>query len=192
MNVLDLCSGTGAATIAFRERRHMVVTVDISTKLGVPDVLADVRNLPIKRPPGGWDLVWCSPPCTEFSSSIMGWLPNYGKPPSMEIVQACINAVHDLRPRWWVLENVRGAVPWIKPILGEPMRAGSWMLWGNFPAFDAGNPVKNATKVTRRERNAVAREIADGLCLACERFFEIHTCERRRVEREVIDAIMMM
>ena len=171
MNVLDLCSGTGAATIAFRERGHRVVTVDCSTELGCPDILADVRHLPIIVPPGGWDLIWASPPCREFTASGLAFHPLYKKQPSLEIVLACLVAIRDLNPRWWVLENVRNSVPWLRPHLGEPFRAGSWMLWGDFPPIHPGKPVKNLRKLwshQKKKRNAVARVISDELCAACE------------------------
>lgn len=51
----------------------------------------------------------------------------------MQIVAATHDAIAALNPRWWVIENVQGAVAW----LGRPTkRVGSLMLWGNFPPFD--------------------------------------------------------
>jgi hypothetical protein len=124
---LDLYSGTGAATAAFRKAAEWsVVAVDLDLA-GRPDVVADVRRLPIS---GGVDFLWASPPCTEFSDAN----PENRRPiagrPSLECVFATLQAVRDLRPRFWILENVRGAIPF----LGIPVqKIGPWCLWGYFP-----------------------------------------------------------
>jgi len=41
-----------------------------------------------------------------------------------------------LQPKYWIIENVRGAIKYLKPILGEPtMIIDSIVLWGRFPKF---------------------------------------------------------
>lgn len=119
---VDLFAGTGGATAALRMRGWRVVTVDLERRRH-PDVVADAVELPLAR---GVDFLWASPPCTEFSDA------NPGRParPSLELVLATLTAVRDLRPRFWVLENVRGAIRF----LGIPVyKVGPWCLWGYFP-----------------------------------------------------------
>lgn len=169
MRVFDLFSGTGGATAAFRARGHDVVTLDIYPVLR-PDILADIRALPIRGP---CDLMWASPPCKGASQTSMPWLRHFGKAPPAEwwdLVYATCAAIAKLNPRWWVLENVRGAVRWIGP---PRKKAGAYYLWGEFPLFDPGPvPTKNeeglSKKTRERERARIPYCISMSLCLACE------------------------
>jgi hypothetical protein len=132
--MLDLFSGTGGASAAFRQAGWDVVTVDNDPQHH-PDVLADLRRWAWagERP----ELVWASPPCTEFSRTSMPWCRAKGPPePSMELVEAALRIVQETQPHYWVLENVRGAVPYLAPLLGAPrVVAGPFHLWGYFPPF---------------------------------------------------------
>jgi len=134
MIVVDLFCGLGGFSQAFRDRGHRVIGVDI-----VPpaDVIADVKHLPFNgrlRP----DVVLASPPCQDFSRwSMRGLNVKRGIPhkdPDMGLLEATIAAVEQLKPRWWVLENVKGAQEWFRPYLGlASMHVGSRFLWGSFP-----------------------------------------------------------
>ena len=132
--MLDLYCGTKGASAAFRQAGWDVVTVDNDPQHH-PDVLADLRRWSWEgeRP----DLVWASPPCTEFSRTALPWFRKKGPPePSMELVEAALRVVREARPHYWVLENVRGAVPYLRALLGEPrVIAGPFHLWGYFPPF---------------------------------------------------------
>ena len=132
--MLDLFSGTGGASRAFREAGWEVVTVDNDPQ-HAPEVLADVRRWSWvgDRP----ELVWASPPCQEFSRTAMPWCRAKGPAePSLELVEAALRVVRETEPHYWVLENVRGAVPYLRPLLGEPrVVAGPFHLWGYFPPF---------------------------------------------------------
>lgn len=70
MLVFDLCSGTGSATVAFKEAGHTVVTIDIER---ISDTLTERIDLMFVTPDyllekyGAPDFVWMSPPCTYFS-----------------------------------------------------------------------------------------------------------------------------
>lgn len=121
---LDLYSGTGAATAAFRKHGWKVVCLDLDPRRR-PDVIADAGCLPIA---GRIDFLWASPPCTEFSDA-NARIPS-DRRPALECVFATLEAVKELRPRFWILENVRGAIPF----LGIPVqKIGPFCLWGYFP-----------------------------------------------------------
>ena len=124
--MIDLCSGLGGASLAMSRRGWRVVTVDINEKF-MPEIVIDIRN---------WiwygdtpDLVWCSPPCVEFSRESMPWTRK-GKNPDMSVIQACLRIIDECRPKFWILENVRGAVKWLGK---ENLKIGSFYLWGKLP-----------------------------------------------------------
>ena len=133
MIVYDLCSGLGGATQAFKDRGYTVITIDINPAFN-PDIVADIRTLTVEDLPYPYaDFVWASPPCIIFSRESMPWIKT-GKVPDMSIVLACKRLIDELNPPFWVIENVRGAVKWFRPYLGDPiLRVGPFYLWGKLP-----------------------------------------------------------
>lgn len=126
MLMLDICSGVGGAHAAMTDRGWQVVTVDIDARFA-PSCVADIRDWHWGGPRP--DLLWMSPPCVEFARESMPWCRT-GVTPDFGLVLACLRLVEECAPRFWVLENVRGAVPY----LGGPVaRAGAFHLWGAFP-----------------------------------------------------------
>ena len=109
--VLELCAGPNKpASRALRRRypKATVVTVDIDPATR-PDIIADLvtwtsTNLP--WPPGYFDVIWASPPCTQYSfAKTMG--VRYIEEANA-IVQAALRIIETLRPQAWFLENPRG------------------------------------------------------------------------------------
>ncbi len=122
---LDLFAGTGGATAAFVDRGWRVLRLDCDRRHR-PDILGDVRRLPLA---GRVDFLWASPPCTEFSDA-NPQVDHRRKRPQLGLIECTLEAVRDLRPRFWIMENVRGAIPF----LGIPVqKIGPWCLWGYFP-----------------------------------------------------------
>jgi len=127
--MIDLFSGLGGASRAMAERGWEVVRVDNNQKFK-PTVLIDIHRFSWKgrRP----DLIWASPPCQEFARWIMPWFPK--SEPSLDLVKEAIRVIEECKPRFWVIENVRGAISWFKPLLGNyKVHYGPIFLWGNFP-----------------------------------------------------------
>lgn len=156
---LDLFSGSGGATAAFAKRDgwHVIrvdndperAQKDLLGDCGV-DVLADVRRLPFA---GRVDFLWASPPCNEFSTMPPG---RDDRRPSLDLVFAALLAVRDLRPRFWIIENVRGALPF----LGLPrQKIGPFCLWGYFPRIRPPLEVVDHRKMTPDNRTAADRAV---------------------------------
>jgi hypothetical protein len=53
-----------------------------------------------------------------------------GRTPSLDLVNDAKRIVRECSPSFWLLENVRGAAPY----LGRPLqRFGPYYFWGDFP-----------------------------------------------------------
>lgn len=126
MLMIDLSCGLKGASKAMTERGWTVITLDISPDFE-PDIVADVREWSYQgeKP----DLVWASPPCNEFSREFFPWSKT-GKTPDMSIYLACRSIIAQVNPRFWIIENTRGAVPYF----GRPTQVlYPFYLWGFFP-----------------------------------------------------------
>lgn len=130
MLMLDLCAGLGGASQAMRARGWDVITVDNDPQFGC-DVTADLRAWDYTGPRP--DLIWLSDPCTEFARESMPWSKT-GNVPDLSIVQAGLQIIRQQQPRYWLRENVRGSVPYVRSFLGSPRQIiGPFYLWGYFP-----------------------------------------------------------
>jgi len=133
-SMLDLFSGLGGASAAMKDRDWQVMTVDIDPAFS-PDVVADIKDY-MRFAGLSFDLVWASPPCDEFSREYMPWCKT-GIDPSMKLIEAIVRVIEQANPRFWIIENTRGAVKWFEPLLGPP----AWIsfpiyLWGIFPPLE--------------------------------------------------------
>jgi site-specific DNA-cytosine methylase len=67
MRLLELFSGTGSIGVAFEKRGFEVISVDIDPKSN-PTFCCDILEFDYRQfPPGHFDVVWASPPCTMYS-----------------------------------------------------------------------------------------------------------------------------
>jgi len=171
LQMLDLCCGKKGASREFEKANWEVTTVDINPKFQ-PDIVADVNSLHMEEQ---FDLVWASPPCTDYTKDSLpaSWKCNGGthKLPDMRPFLNCYRIIRYLNPRYWVIENVRGAVPYFQLILGEPIkRVGSRILWGDFPIFDTSPKYGKSKLSPTPDRAEIRSEIPAGLskalCLA--------------------------
>ncbi len=166
MLMIDICSGLGGASQAMIDRGWTVITLDNDPKFN-PDVVADVRawSWTGERP----DLIWCSPPCVEFARESMPWCRT-GNAPDMSLVNACRRIIAESKPRYWVIENVRGAIPY----LGKPAaKIGPFYLWGAFPDIGAPTMARFRKKESygskqRAERAKIPHYISTALAIAIE------------------------
>lgn len=167
MLMLDLFSGAGGASAAFLDRGWRVVRVDNDPDCR-PDIVADLMTWRWDGPTP--DFVWASPPCTEFTRSALPWF-RAEPAPSLALVQRAVAVVQELMPRFWVIENVRGAIKWFRPMLGSPRWCGGPVcLWGDFPAFHCNvRPWKQRlSSRKRRERATIPYNLSRALALSIE------------------------
>jgi hypothetical protein len=169
---LDLCSGLGGASQPALDRGWKVIRVDIDPRFK-PDIVADVRALPLK--PFHVDVLWASPPCDQFSrwSFPASWACNRGgkKIPDVSIAEALLRV--DVVAEWWIVENVRAAKPFLTPIFG-PVQAevDGHVFWGSLPGLlpqTNGHKWRLPPSPDRAALRAkIPYEIGEAICRAVE------------------------
>lgn len=166
--MLDLGSGLGGANQAMKDRGWQVVTVDINSDFE-PDVIADLRQWSWNgsRP----DLIWASPPCDEFAREFMPWIKT-GNKPDLSIVLACKRIIDECQPRFWIIENVKGAISWFRPILGDYRTCyDPFYLWGYFPDlgdFKVQTKKQRYSSKQKAERAMIPYQLSLAVALAIE------------------------
>lgn len=142
MNCLDLYSGLGGASEAFVQSPDWeVLRIEINPSLAhIPCTrIIDARGLMPEVFANDWDLIIGAPPCREFSQGYSAPIPTAQREgidfkPDMTDVLNCIRIIKSLEPRYWIIENVIGAIEHFRPHLGDPRQiVKPFVLWGNFP-----------------------------------------------------------
>ena len=156
MKIVDLFSGLGGASQAFaddeawgilRIENNPLLAATPHTRLmdifEFRDWLMEQKN---RYGPFDVDVVWASPPCNEFSLGFNGpraIADREGRAaeyqPYMGFLEVAMEIIEIINPKYWVIENVRGAVKFFQPYLGNVAQVhGSYFLWGNFPRIQPG------------------------------------------------------
>ena len=140
MRMWDLCSGLGGASEAMLANGWEVTRIENNNELGyVPNTIIcnveDVEWWAMETP----DLIWASPPCNEWSNGYNSkkcTMRRNGEEyiPNLDILNTCFEIINDIKPKYWVIENVAGAQEFFNPILGNPTQVIDGIyLWGKFP-----------------------------------------------------------
>jgi len=146
--MLDLCSGLGGASEAFFQSNEWdVIRIENNPLLKhVPGTIIgtiyDTTAQWLRSGHPRVDLIWASPPCRDFSQAYSAPGPKAAREgrdfaPDLGLVLESKRIIDTIEPSHWVIENVLGSIPHLKPILGPPrMIVGPFVLWGNFPLLD--------------------------------------------------------
>ena len=167
--MLDLCAGFGGQSEAFIRGGYDVLRIDNNPLLKeVPQmVLADLYDLELfNNGNERIDYVHAGPTCTEFSLAYnaprsqaihSGKGEEYYPKEGIRLVEKCKELIDILNPIYWSIENVRGSIKYLTPILGEPrLIVGAWVYWGNFPLFDTSE-LTIPNKSTQDKRHSPLR-----------------------------------
>jgi len=153
MKILDIFSGFGGASEAFAqdeawgilriENNPLLSNVEHTRSMDIfefRDWLLEQKN---RYGPFSVDVLWASPPCKEFSmaysaprsQAIRDGLEDEYEP-YMGFLDVAMEIIEIVAPRYWIIENVKGAIKYFSPKLGEPSQIhGAYVLWGNYPKF---------------------------------------------------------
>jgi len=184
MKFLDCFCGMGGASGGFAREGFECTGIDI-VDVGYPYklILKDMRDLDGKDFQG-FEVVWGSPPCRDFSNfTAVGW-KTWKIPPNVEnglgLVNCYLKFVEEAKPRMWVMENVPRLAKFLKKepnqvsYIGKTMRRS---FWGNYPHFlmpvDLQKPsiyYHNWKKETRKwERAKIPLACSLAFAQACKR-----------------------
>jgi len=153
MKMIDLFSGLGGASEAFLRNGWEVKRIENNPELGlVPETeimcIYDFGKWVDGLIEQGYTipeitLIWASPPCTDFSdgynspkSTALRDGENYYPESAIRMVKKTKEIIDAINPKYWIIENVRGSIKYLTPILGEPtLIIDSIVLWGRFPKW---------------------------------------------------------
>lgn len=117
LTMIELFSGTGVMSQAFRHAGYQTFTIDNNPNLN-PDLVADIWNLKVTDIPKKYRrprVVWASPPCQKFSVCTIGKHWNTDHTPkteeaseAMRLVLITLKLIQEVKPRYWFIENHRG------------------------------------------------------------------------------------
>lgn len=166
--MLDLFAGFGGQSEAFvRDANWDVLRIDNNELLAnVPRMVImnakDLDGTTLQPDDMRIEYVHASPPCHEFSlgyhaPKAVASRSGQDYNPSTELVEVAQRIIADLNPRWWTIENVRGSIKHLKPILGAPtLIVGPYVYWGRFPPIDV-EPEDIPNKSTKDKRHSPLR-----------------------------------
>jgi len=195
LKVLDLFSGLGGFSEAFVLNRDEVLRIENNPLLSEVKntVLMDVKKLRdiIKQSliEGNLnpyllniDLIVASPPCYDFSlafSAPQGIVSRKGREefeayqPDMDLFLVSLEIIEMLKPRYWIIENVRGSIRHCEKIGLKPrQKFQAYVLYGNFPMFKPpkveskgkkGNRIKHGNPLRANYRALIPLELSESI-----------------------------
>jgi len=159
--MVDFWAGFGGMSEAFFQSPEWdVLRIDNNPLLSeVPQmVLADCMTLEPYNLGTNLQIeyVHCSFPCTEFSHAFNAPGPKAKRQgmefkPDLRPALKAMELIERIKPKYWSFENVKGSIPHLTPILGEPaIIIGSHVFWGNFPRFKYDLPLEFKKDMDKR------------------------------------------
>ena len=101
MRMLELFSGTKSVSRVFESQGWECVSLDLKNASIETNILD--WNYKLFSPPGYFDFVWASPPCTEYSIAKSTGVRKIDE--ANKIVLRTLEIIEYLKPKHWVLEN---------------------------------------------------------------------------------------
>jgi len=102
MRILELFSGTESFSKVAEARGHQVFTIDVNPKFN-PSLCKDVLLLKKEEIPFAPDLIWASPPCTEYSHAKRRGVRDI-EGANKNVLKA-IEIIKIFKPKFWIIEN---------------------------------------------------------------------------------------
>jgi len=145
MRVLDLFSGRGGFSKAWKNNGHEVVTLDNNRDGKFQSTHSiDIYDFqPLDHyAVGHFDVILGGVPCTEYARwgmrGVNRSLQNKSEEelrPNNNLLKEFIRIRDALQPKFWIVENVQASVSFISHFLGKPFRIGRRWFWSNMLGF---------------------------------------------------------
>ena len=116
MKVLELFSGTESFSNVAKERGHKVFTIEKESKFN-PSLCKDINVLEIKDVPFKPDIIWASPPCTQYSHAKRSGVRDIEG--SNKMVIKTLEIIKELKPKFWFMENPQTGLLKKQPIMNH-------------------------------------------------------------------------
>ena len=117
MKLLELFKGTGSVGKAATALGYTdIVSLDMDAKFK-PDIVSDIMDWDYTvYPPGYFDVIWASPPCTYYTTMQnivkvnkakkgIPWDLEEKRSEADKIVRKTLDIIDYFKPRWWFMEN---------------------------------------------------------------------------------------
>lgn len=130
---IDLFSGLGGWSSAFKERGWEVITIDNEPEFN-PTLCVDIMDFDPKILPKNPIVILASPPCQKFSTNVitLNWrkrkIKDYGVIHAIGMVAKALDIIYKLQPLYWIIENPRGM---LRNVMGKPAQETYFRSWGN-------------------------------------------------------------
>ena len=141
MRLLEVFSGTGSVGRAFGARGFEVTSVDIDPK-ACATFTCDIMQFDYRQfPPGHFDVVWGSPPCTMYSRARTTAKTARDLEGADALVKRTRDIIDYIKPRFWAFENVgSGLLPGRDVVAGLHCDYVTYCQYasGDFPVSSLG------------------------------------------------------
>jgi site-specific DNA-cytosine methylase len=199
MIVLDLFSGLGGFSQAFKDRGHNVITLDNESRFK-PDICKDIMKVTYEDfKDMNIDVILASPPCNCFSPMSIGRYWDNGKPKketwdAIDLDYHTLGLIIKIHPKYWFLENPMGM---LRTVIGNPPvtvfyaqygenRLKPTDMWGRHPNGFKEMQIKDKSLLdytpaprgcrigTQGMKNSEIRakipyKLSENICILCER-----------------------
>ena len=146
MKFLDCFCGLGGASEGFHREGFECTGIEINPNIAklypYHVIVADMRELK-GEDFKGYDVIWGSPPCRDFSQIGILYGKRWKNPPNpengMKLIRCFRKFVKEAEPRIWIMENVANLKKYFKIL--QPRTEGyisygkRHVFYGNYPLF---------------------------------------------------------